>query len=113
MPGLPEYVRVRGSEEESDVHLPTRLPVDCFNDQYEKAVVVSDDAGLASAMRYVRNDPGLRVAQGYSYPGNTGPGDPWDAANAGRRIWKRHLGRSQFSETLADEHGTIRMTQGW
>ena len=46
VPGLPEYVWVRGSEEEFDVHLATRLLVDGIDDQFDQATVVSDDAGL-------------------------------------------------------------------
>ena len=62
MPGLPSYVLVRDSEEKgSDVNLATRLLVDGFNGEYEQAVVVSNDADFAAAMRYVRDDLGLRV----------------------------------------------------
>ena len=61
-PGLPAYVRVRDSEEKgSDVNLATRLLVDGFNGEYEQAVVVSNDADFAGAMRYVRDGLGLRV----------------------------------------------------
>ena len=62
VPGLPAYVRVRDSEEKgSDVNLATRLLVDGFNEEYEQAVVVSNDADFAAAMRYVRDGLGLRV----------------------------------------------------
>ena len=57
--GLPEYVLVRDSEEKgSDVNLATRLLVDGFNGEYQQAVVVSNDADFAGAMRYVRGRPG-------------------------------------------------------
>ena len=60
--GLPEYVLVRDSEEKgSDVNLATRLLVDGFNGEYQQAVVVSNDADFAGAIRYVRDDLGLRV----------------------------------------------------
>ena len=50
--GLPSYVLVRDSEEKgSDVNLATRLLVDGFNGEYEQAVVVSNDADFAGAMR--------------------------------------------------------------
>ena len=62
VPGRPTYVLVRDSEEKgSDVNLATRLLVDGFNGEYEQAVVVSNDADFAGAMRYVRDDLGLRV----------------------------------------------------
>ena len=64
MPGLPAHVLVRDSEEKgSDVNLATRLLVDGFNGEYEQAVVVSNDADFAAAMRYVRDDLGLRVLE--------------------------------------------------
>ena len=64
MPGLPTHVLVRDSEEKgSDVNLATRLLVDGFKEEYEQAVVVSNDADFAAAMRYVRDDLGLRVAR--------------------------------------------------
>ena len=51
-PGLPTHVLVRDSEEKgSDVNLATRLLVDGFNGEYEQAVVVSNDADFAGAMR--------------------------------------------------------------
>ena len=54
VPGRPTYVLVRDSEEKgSDVNLATRLLVDGFNGEYEQAVVVSNDADFAGAMRYV------------------------------------------------------------
>ena len=62
VPGRPTYVLVRDSEEKgSDVNLATRLLVDGFNGEYEQAVVVSNDADFAGAMRYVRDDHGPRV----------------------------------------------------
>ena len=60
--GLPDRVLVRNSEEKgSDVNLVTRLLVDGFNDEYEQAVVVSNDADFVGAVRYVRDDLGKRV----------------------------------------------------
>ena len=57
--GLPSYVLVRDSEEKgSDVNLATRLLVDGFNGEYEQAVVVSNDADFAGAMRYVQGPTG-------------------------------------------------------
>ncbi len=63
VPGLPSRVLVRDSEEKgTDVNLATRLLVDGFNGEYEQAVVVSNDADFAGAMRYVRDGLRLRVA---------------------------------------------------
>ncbi len=113
-PGLPAHVLVRDSEEKgSDVNLATRLLVDGFNGEYEQAVVVSNDADFAGAMRYVRNELGLRVTLVNPDPKNTSPRQLADAATYVKRLWKSHLRRSQFPETLMDDIGTIRKPAGW
>ena len=80
-PGLPSHVLIRDSEEKgSDVNLATRLLVDGFNGDYEQAVVVSNDADFAGAMRYVTDDLGLRVALVNPHPRNASPEELTDAA---------------------------------
>ena len=113
-PGLPTHVLVRDSEEKgSDVNLATRLLVDGFNGEYEQAVVVSNDADFAGAMRYVRDDLGLRATLVNPDPKNTSPRELADAATYVKRLWKSHLRRSQFPDTLTDGIGTITKPAGW
>ena len=113
-PGLPTHVLVRDSEEKgSDVNLATRLLVDAFNGDYEQAVVVSNDADFAGAMRYVRDDLGLRVTLVNPDRRNTSPRDLSNAATYVKRLWKSHLRRSQFPDMLADEIGTITKPARW
>ena len=112
--GLPSYVLVRDSEEKgSDVNLATRLLVDGFNGEYEQAVVVSNDADFAGAMRYVRDDLGLRVTLVNPDPRNSSPRELADAATYVKRLWKSHLRRSLFPDTLTDGIGTITKLAGW
>ena len=114
VPGLPTHVLVRDSEEKgSDVNLATRLLVDGFNGVYEQAVVVSNDADFASAMRYVRDDLDLRVTLVNPDPRNSSPRELADAATYVKRLWKSHLRRSLLPDTLSDETGTIRKPEGW
>ena len=114
VPGLPSYVLVRDSEEKgSDVNLATRLLVDGFNGEYEQAVVVSNDADFAAAMRYVRDDLGLRVTLVNPDPRNSSPRELADAATYVKRQWKSHLRRSLFPDTLTDGIGTITKPVGW
>ena len=88
-PGLPSRVLIRDSEEKgSDVNLATRLLVDGFNGDYEQAVVVSNDADFAGAMRYVRDDLRLRVALVNPDPRNASPRELADAATYVKRLWK-------------------------
>ena len=114
MPGLPTHVLVRDSEEKgSDVNLATRLLVDGFNGEYEQAVVVSNDADFAGAMRYVRDELRLRVALVNPDSKTPSPRDLADAATYVKRLWKSHLRRSQLPGTLADEVGSIAKPAGW
>ena len=92
VPGLPTHVLVRDSEEKgSDVNLATRLLVDGFNREYEQAVIVSNDADFAGAMRYVRDVLGLRVTLVNPDPRNSSPRELADAATYVKRLWKSHL----------------------
>ena len=114
MPGLPTYVLVRDSEEKgSDVNLATRLLVDGFNKEYEQAVVVSNDADFAGAMRYVRDDLGLRVTLVNPDPRNVSPRELADAATYVKRLWKSHLRRSLLPDNVSDEVGLITKPADW
>ena len=114
VPGLPSHVLVRDSEEKgSDVNLATRLLVDGFSGEYEQAVVVSNDADFAGAMRYVRDGLGLRVTLVNPDARNASPRELSNAATYVKRLWKSHLRRSRFPDTLTDDVGTIRKPAGW
>ena len=114
VPGLPSYVEVKDSEEKgSDVNLATRLLVDGFNRDYEQAVVVSNDADFAEAMRYVRD--GLRLKVSLVNPNLVGqsPRQLSSAATYVKRIRRKHLQQSQFPGTLKDNVGTITKPASW
>ena len=114
VPGLPAYVRVRDSEEKgSDVNLATRLLVDGFNGECEQAIVVSNDADFAGAMRYVRAGLGLRVTLVNPDGRTSSPRMLADAATYVKRLWKSHLRRSLLPDTLTDEVGNITRPGGW
>ncbi len=114
IPGLPAYVRIRDSEEKgSDVNLATRLLVDAFNRECAQAVVVSNDADFAGAMRYVRDGLGLRVTLVNPDSRNASPSELANSATYVKRLWKSHLRRSQFPDTLRDDVGVIAKPQGW
>ena len=95
------------------MNLATRLLVDGFNGDYEQAVVVSNDADFAGAMRYVRDDLGLRAVLVNPDPRNASPRDLADSATYVKRLWKSHLRRSQLPDTLRDEIGSITKPAGW
>ena len=112
--GLPTHVVVRDSEEKgSDVNLATRLLVDGFNGEYDQAAVVSNDADFAGAMRYVRDELGLRVTLVNPDSRNASPAELAGAATYVKRLWKSHLRRSQLPDTLTDAVGAITKPAGW
>ena len=112
--GLPTHVLIRDSEEKgSDVNLATRLLVDGFNGEYQQAAVVSNDAAFAGAMRYVWDSLGLRVTLVNPDPRNASPRELSNAATYVKRLWKSHLRRSRFPDTLTDEVGVITKPAGW
>ena len=114
VPGLPSHVLVKESEEKgSDVNLATRLLIDGFKGEYEQAVVVSNDADFAGAMRSVRDDLGLKATLVNPDARNTSPNDLAKAATYVKRLWKSHLRISQFPDSLADPVGVITKPANW
>ncbi len=112
--GMPDYVRIRDSEEKgSDVNLVTRLLVDGFNGVYEQAVVVSNDSDFTSAIRYVREGLRLRITMVNPDHRNSSHRDLVGAATFVKRLWKSHLRRSQFPSALTDAHGVIKRPTSW
>ena len=105
---------VRDSEEKgSDVNLATRLLVGGFKGEYEQAVVLSNNADFAGAMRYVRDDLGLRVTLVNPDAKNASPRDLSNAATYVKRLWRSHLRRRQLPDTLADSIGAITKPANW
>ena len=114
VPGLPTHVLVKESEEKgSDVNLATRLLIDGFKGEYEQAVVVSNDADFAGAMRSVRDDLGLKATLVNPDARNTSPNDLAKAATYVKRLWKSHLRISQFPDSLVDPVGVITKPANW
>ncbi len=112
--GLPNRVRVLHTEEKgTDVNLATRLLVDGFDEDYEQAVIVSNDADFADAMQYVRDGLGLKVTLVNPDRRYASPTRLKNAATYVKRLWKSHLRRSQFPESLSDKVGVIRKPAGW
>ena len=95
------------------MNLATQLLVDGFNGEYEQAVVVSNDADFAGAMRYVRDGLGLRVTLVNPDARTSSPRDLAGAATYVKRLWRSHLRRSSFPDTVTDDVGVITKPAGW
>ena len=111
---LPQYVRIHDTEEKgSDVNLATRLLVGAFTRDYEQAVVISNDSDLATPLRYVSHELGLRVVVVNPDARTSTHNDLVKSATYVRRLWKSHLRKSQLPPTIADTHGLITKPAAW
>ena len=109
------YVDVLDSEEKgSDVNLATRLLMDAINGGYDQAVIISNDADFAGAMRCVRDELNHKVTLiDPDLKNKYIPQELQDATTYIKRIRKHHLAESQFSDRLSDRNGEIIKPSGW
>jgi len=115
-PGQPRNVLVHDTEEKgTDVNLATYLLMDGYEDDYEQALVISNDADLALPISMVRNK--LQRAVGIVNPNIDSkegmPKELRDAATFNRRLHESVLGKCQFPPTLQDVTGTITKPNTW
>lgn len=110
-PGGPRFADVIKTEEKgSDVNIATYLLVDAFDDDFEAAVVVSDDSDLVEPIAIVRRKFHKHVTvlspRGQSRELSR-------IATRFRRIDPAVLAASQFPPTLSDARGTFTKPPGW
>ena len=99
----------------------TNFYIDGFNlyycavrdNKYEQAVIVSNDADFAGAMRFVKEDLCLRVKLVNPDPRNRSPRDLVDSATYVKRIWPSNLRPSQFPDKLTDMTDNITKPPSW
>jgi uncharacterized LabA/DUF88 family protein len=115
----PKLVQVLKTEEKgSDVNLATFLLVDCFDDDFDEAVVISNDSDLVLPIKMVNNKFGksivvinptsnrkeaLRVNKDLNRV----------ASSYIRMINKKVLANCQFPATLTDAQGTFHKPATW
>lgn len=111
----PKTVQVMKSEEKgSDVNLAAHLLVDAFDDDYEVAVVVSNDSDLAEPIRLVRQKFGKKVLVLHPCgPGRTRSIELRRVATKSLSVDVSLLGACQFPPTLTDANGTIHKPARW
>jgi uncharacterized LabA/DUF88 family protein len=114
-PAGPRTVQVMKSEEKgSDVNLACYLLVDAFDDDYEAAVVVSNDSDLAEPIRLVRQKFGKKVLVLHPCgPGRALSVELRRVATKSLVVDASLLPASQFPATLTDAHGTIHKPARW
>jgi len=113
-PGGPQTVRVIRTEEKgSDVNLATFLLVDGFQDDYELAIIVSNDSDLEEPIKVVQEKLGLQIAIL-----NPHRNPSWVLVKAVlptgyRRIWRSTLRVCQFPDILEDKDGIFTKPSNW
>lgn len=116
LPGVTGPIEVWNTEEKgTDVNLASHLLLDGFRQQYEQAVVLSNDADLALAIRMVRDDLGfpVGVVNPNTDPKAVTPRELTAAATFTRRLRGNALARSQFPDPLRDSKGVITKPAPW
>ena len=106
---------VRYEEKRTDVNLAAYLLADCFNGEYDQAVVISNDSDLALPIRMVRDDFGKEVV--VVCPLRRAAYGVRELDEASTRmihsINTSHLAASQFPDEVIDAKGTFRRPRGW
>ena len=108
----PKRVKVIKTEEKgSDVNLATHLVRDGFRNEYELAVLVTNDSDLLEPIRIVRNELQLRV--GIINPHKKASQALVPHATFVKRIRPGLLAKCQFPNQLTDKKGTFHKPATW
>ncbi len=98
----------------SDVNLATYLLVDCFINDFDEAVVISNDSDLCLPIEMVTTRFGKRVIIINPHPTDKLSGRLNRVASSCiRTINKTVLAACQFPYTLTDSHGTFTKPAVW
>lgn len=102
---------IKTEEKGSDVNLATELLVDAFNDDFDVAVLLSNDSDLLAPIRVVRRQLGKCV--GILNPQRV-PSIPLEReADFLKSIRPSALRRSQFPSTMKDAQGPFHKPPAW
>jgi len=111
-PGGPSMVRVIKTEEKgSDVNIATRLLCDAYTNDFDLAVIISNDSDLVMPIEVVRRQ--LRKPVGVLNPNERFSNALKRAATFYRPLSEQGLASCQFPLTLQDARGTITKPATW
>ena len=111
----PQLVQILKTEEKgSDVNLATHLLLDAFRDDFDEAVVISNDSDLAEPIRVVVNELGKRVTVVNPHFRRQPTRLLLQVASSTlRQINRSTLQASQFPSPLNDATGSFTKPVGW
>ena len=108
----PRTAEILDTEEKgSDVNLASYLLLDGFDDEYELAVVVSNDSDLVLPIRMARSRLGKQV--GVFDPSRRRSFELHGAASWYRPLRQGPLSASLFPDTLSDDQGQVTKPADW
>ncbi|MFN8637408.1 MAG: NYN domain-containing protein [Chloroflexota bacterium] len=111
-PGRSPMVQVIKTEEKgSDVNIATRLLCDAYEQDFEMAVIISNDSDLVMPIEVVRRQ--LKKPVGVLNPNERFSNALKRAATFYRPIGEQGLASCQFPPTLQDATGTISKPPSW
>ena len=112
VPGVPRTVLVHKTEEKgSDVNIATMLLLDAFRNDYDEAVIISNDSDLVLPIRMTRDELGKRVV--VLNPGVLFSRAIGLVATAYRPISLKSFAAAQFPNPVPGAHGDIHRPAGW
>ena len=103
----PQMVQVRRMEEKrTDVDIASYLLLDCFADDFDEAVVITNDSDLITPIQVVKTQFGKRIGVINPHPPSGMSGALIKAASYSvREINKSVLAKSQFPPIVINSHG--------
>ena len=105
---------LRTEEKGSDVNLATYLLVDCFDNDFDEAVIISNDSDLAFPIERVISQFGKVVGVINPHSRKRLSGNLVRVASSHiRTINKKVLATCQFPTTLTDSKGTFTKPATW
>lgn len=104
---------MRTEEKRSDVNIATYLLLDCFNKEYDEAVVVSNDSDLSEPIKIVTQQFGEPVVVVNPQRSSKTRWELRQAATSVITINKSILRASQFPPTITVPGGTIHKPASW
>lgn len=107
----PHGARPQDEEKGSDVNIATMLLLDAVRDEYDEAVIISNDSDLVMPIRITRDELRKRVVV-------LNPGVAFSraielAATAYRPISLKSFEAAQFPNPVRGAHGDIHRPTGW
>ncbi len=102
---------IKTEEKGTDVNIAAHLVNDAHNQEYEIAVVISNDSDLVEPIRIVINELHIPIIVVSPFPNNSV--ELKKTASAVRHIRQGVLGVSQFPNTLTDHIGNITKPISW